>query len=163
MNSAYFEFPQMVVASFSLACSACIAWLLLKWIKPSSHRIHRIVWFAVLLNCIFLVRFSVEVPLLNPDSPLAVSLLDQQDSQLTNLYADVVSRPAELETDQTDTVVPEFEDFLVWLYRDDTLIRCPFVNPTKICLNKRECRLANTWKNCGRSWFVRCTASPSVA
>ena len=107
MNGAYFEFPQMLMSSFTLACSACVAWLLLRWIKPSSHRIHRIVWFAVLLNCIFLVRFSVDVPVLRPDSPLAVSLLSQLDPELTNRQASSFSPTAELGHAQPDAAVLE--------------------------------------------------------
>ena len=114
MNGAYFEFPQMLVASFTLACSACVAWLLLRWIKPSSHRIHRIVWFAVLLNCIFLVRFSVDIPLLRPDSPLAASLVGQLDREPDNRQATfftptaeldhVQHHPAVLEPDESQTI-----------------------------------------------------------
>lgn len=64
MNQYVFEFPGLVTATLTLSIAAAIAWLMLRWLNSSSHRLHRLVWLAVLVNGIILTRYSLDLPIL---------------------------------------------------------------------------------------------------
>ena len=81
MNEFAIELPTLLTASATLGVSAVVAWTALAWLKPSSHKIYWLVWLAVLVNGVILVRYPVDLPLLGPDSEQHFgSLLGSADS-----------------------------------------------------------------------------------
>ena len=71
MMTPIFEIPGLVTATVTMTASALIALLALKLVQPSSCRIHRAVWIAVLLNGVMVSRFAIDLPILQP-RPLAL-------------------------------------------------------------------------------------------
>jgi beta-lactamase regulating signal transducer with metallopeptidase domain len=64
--------PAVARATVALSLSAAIAWGLLRWFKPQSPRLHRIIWMLVLLQGIILLRIPVAVPWYAQDSGITV-------------------------------------------------------------------------------------------
>src|ERR1043166_9549587 len=64
--------PPVAWASVALSLSAGIAWGLLRWFKPESPRLRRIVWMLVLLQGIILLRIPVAVPWYADDSRITI-------------------------------------------------------------------------------------------
>ena len=46
MNPHAFEIPSLLMATATLTVSAIVALIILRWLRPNSHRIHRVVWLA---------------------------------------------------------------------------------------------------------------------
>ena len=67
MNGYAFEIPSIVIATLTLSVSALAAGVLLWKLRPSSPRIHRFVWLAVLINGVILWRFPLDLPVLAPN------------------------------------------------------------------------------------------------
>lgn len=66
MNGYAFEIPSIVFATLTLSVSTLAAGVLLWKLKPSSPRIHRFVWLAVLINGVILWRVPLDLPVLDP-------------------------------------------------------------------------------------------------
>ena len=73
MNQFAIELPTFVTASLMLTVSAIVAWATLAWLKPVGHRIYRLVWIAVLINGVMLVRISIDLPVLGSDPPTSIA------------------------------------------------------------------------------------------
>ena len=83
MNPNAFEIPSLLMATATLTLSAVVALIILRWLKPASYRIHRAIWFAVLVNGIVLARVSIELPVLDRELVEArLSLLESAESPL---------------------------------------------------------------------------------
>ena len=85
MNEFAIELPALLSASLTLSVSAILAFVALRYLNPGGHRIHRIVWIAVLVNGIILTRVSIDLPILN----------EQQTEKISNFFKD--TQPKNLE------------------------------------------------------------------
>ncbi len=117
MNPSAFEIPSLLMATVTLTVSAIVALIILRWLKPSSHRIHRAIWIAVLVNGIVLTRVSIDLPVLDHDFVENQTSLrtSTNESVLNENTSESADEPIELDSlrsskKTTDTINSEPDD-----------------------------------------------------
>ena len=110
MNEFAFELPTLLTASLTLGVSAVVAWAALAWLQPSNNKVYWVVWLAVLINGMMLIRMPIDLPVLHPDSTHSFSGLlgspvqagpssdsDRVESAVDKRTADAVASVATVE------------------------------------------------------------------
>ncbi len=67
MSDFAIQLPTLIVASLVLSATGILAWTTLKILNPGGYRIYRVVWLAVLVQGVMLLKISIDVPVLEPE------------------------------------------------------------------------------------------------